>query len=466
MRQSACLLLAAVSFGCSWSRYDDLVENSPIVLLNRPKAVSDGFGSSLATGTIRENGRVKSVTLLVGGAPLKSGGAEFELGTSDSPTLEASDTGHCLGSDAPCYFSSTPVALGRAQGPGKTPLPLCFVDGGGTASGASGIAVRCTGDANSDNVEYALQVPAVVDGLLEFSIKNAQPTPFRFAADRGPDPALLASADEESAVWYYPPLSKVPVDVPHPVNAKARWSKPELRTLAVARVGDESRLLAVGEPEAGSVRLFFAPDGVTPSYIGCLGGTPRFGRAFATGPVVQGDSDDELVISDEKVVYVFDAAKLATLPSLPAGVGDDCSLGALPEGSLVTSFTCGSTKNISGCDGSDFGAALAVGDLDGDGDGEVVVGAPTMTVRHVSRAGALIIYDVDPPKTARDHLYDFKDIAFLSSAEADDQLGRSIALPDIGERQVIAAGAPGAGKAAIFYCPSFLPPALAGSRCH
>src|SRR3954471_19341101 len=105
-------LLGALSLGCSWSRYDDVVENSPILLLNRPKELADGFGSSLATGTVGTE-----VTLLVGGAPLKSGGAEFALGTGDSPTIEARDTGHCLGSDTACYFSSTPVALARAQGP-------------------------------------------------------------------------------------------------------------------------------------------------------------------------------------------------------------------------------------------------------------------------------------------------------------------------------------------------------------
>ncbi len=453
MRLSVCVfLLAASSVGCSWTRYDDIVENSPIVLLNRPKAVSDGFGTSLATATVDQ-----SVTLLVGGAPLKSGGAEFELGVGDSPTLEARDTGHCLGSDAPCYFSSTPVALARAQGPGSTPRPLCFVDGGGTASGESGVAVRCT-----DDVEYALPVPSVVDKLLDFSIKNAQPTPFRFGADHGPDPALLASADEESAVWYYAPLSKEPVDIANPAEAKGRWAKPQLRTLSVARVGADSRLLAVGMPDDGAVRLFFAAAGATPAYVGCLGGTRGFGRAFAVGPIANRDSDDSLVISDDSVVYVFDAAKLATL--LPT-LNTDCSLGSLPEGALVTSFTCGSTKNISDCESSEFGAALGVGDLDGDGDGEVVVGAPSMTVRHVNRAGAVVIYDVDPPQNAKEHLYDFKDIAFLSSADEDDQLGRSIALPDLGNRHVLAAGAPGGGKAAVFYCPSFLLPAFAGARC-
>ena len=72
MRHCVCVfVLVASSAGCSWTRYDDIAENAPIVLLNRPKAVSDGFGSSLATATVGE-----SVTLLVGGAPLESGGAE------------------------------------------------------------------------------------------------------------------------------------------------------------------------------------------------------------------------------------------------------------------------------------------------------------------------------------------------------------------------------------------------------
>ncbi|HEY6081184.1 MAG TPA: hypothetical protein VIW29_20355 [Polyangiaceae bacterium] len=463
----SCLPLALLlGCGCSWSRFDDITENAPIVLLNRPEELANGFATSLATGTYEDpsSGETR-VTLLVGGAPLVGGGAEFELGTADSPTLDATDRGHCLNADppTPCYFSSSPVALTGTSSPGKE-RPLCFVDGAGTAAGDPGVVVRCY-----DEVEYALDVPADVAELLEFSINRAQPTQFRFGADHGAAPTLLATADEEDAVWFYPALDSKRrfVEIPYPAESRGRWPEvtdvtsahpPNARNLTVARVG-EARLLVVGIPDLSEVRLFLSPDGhAAPSYLGCLGGTPGFGRSFATGKLLADDPGDVLVIADESLVYVFSATELATLlPTTQTG----CSLAALPPSALVTSFTCGSSKNLSGCAGSEFGAAVGVGDLDGDGDGEVVVGAPRMKVRDIDGAGALLIYDVEERAD-----FDFLDILFMSSAEKDDQLGRAIALPDLGKRQIIAAGATGNGKTALFYCPSFLPGHLAGDRCN
>jgi hypothetical protein len=83
-----------------------------------------------------------------------------------------------------------------------------------------------------------------------------------------------------------------------------------------------------------------------------------------------------------------------------------------------------------------------------------------MTVRGQENAGALLVYDAE---TATDAA--FADARFISSAESGDELGRSIVTPHLDKRDIIAAGAPGNGKVALFYCSTLLPPGAAGSRC-
>ncbi len=146
-------------------------------------------------------------------------------------------------------------------------------------------------------------------------------------------------------------------------------------------------------PTAGELYLFREQSGAA-DFIGCLGGPTNFGRALATGVVLGDDSTPDLAVTDERLVYVLDGQKLAELPEASSV---NCSLGALPEGALISSFTCGSTDDIEGCDVSRFGETLAIGDLDGDGDGELAVGAPGMTVRGESNAGAVLVWDLEAP---------------------------------------------------------------------
>jgi hypothetical protein len=154
---------------------------------------------------------------------------------------------------------------------------------------------------------------------------------------------------------------------------------------------------------------------------------------------------------------VFEASKLL---ELDASDSVDCSLASLPQAALYASFGCVSNGSVSGCESSEFGAALAVVDVDGDGDGEVVVGAPRMKVRDKSGAGAVLVYDVDQPGAQ-----ELSDLKFISTAEQDDLLGFSlVGVPGEG-RDLIVAGAPGAGKTAVFHCSSLLPPHKVSSRC-
>jgi len=437
--------LALAASGCSWSRFDDVTKNSPIVLFEKPSSLKSGFGFSLATATNQGQTEV-----LVAGASSGSRAALYEIGQEDAPGTTAVDDGYCESGDQTCFLSSFTAGFANATGPDKA-RPLCFAVGSGASVGAvsAGLIVRCR-----DTAQYALDVPTAAKERLLTALAQNQPADYPMATDRSDDPLLLASLPEKHVAWFYPakstdfrellPPEGVPVDDPS--------FGASLAVLAVAG----GRVLAVGVPGKSEVLLWKAEGAGDAKYIGCFGGLAGMGRALTAGRVNRDDSDD-LVVSDASNVHVIDGASLFQLPRTSSA---ECSFSALPSGALLSSFGCGSTSSVTGCDQSEFGAALAVGDLDGDGDGEVIVGAPKMTVRGESSAGALLVYDADVSSDAA-----LVEAKFISSAESGDELGRSIVTPRIGKRDIIAAGAPGNGKAALFYCSALLAAGAAGSRC-
>jgi hypothetical protein len=441
-RGALLLLLGSSACACSWSRFDDVTKDSPIVLLEKPGSMKQGFGISVATAK-----HDQEVEVLVGGGVGVSGAALYAIGDGESPGTTSIDTGYCSGSALPCYLASSLAGFGTATGPDHEHT-LCFGVGAGSVSG-NGIIARC-----QDASEYTLTIPNRAETVLNSALIDVQPDDFPLATDRTDHPSLLASSPTARVAWFYPAQSlefsqlEVPKDLPIDDDTFGK-------SLAVLSVGD-GRVYAVGVSNKNEVLLWKSDGSKSSSYIGCLGGTPGFGRALAAGKVNR-DDDADLVVSDNVNVHVIDGRALFDLPETTSS---DCSFASLPAGALLDSFGCGSNKSLSGCDGSEFGAALAVGDLDGDGDGEVIVGAPSMTVRDLSQAGALLVYDAETPTDST-----LADAKFLSSAEQGDQLGRSIATPSIKGRDIIVAGAPGNGKAGLFYCSALTAAGKAGSRC-
>jgi hypothetical protein len=449
-------LLAYLAAGCSWSRFDDLQNDSPVVLLKKPDKLHSGFGVTMATAAI--DGEASRV--LIGGTSGKVPAATFDLGLGTDPTVDAADVGSCDQTKGVCFLAAGVAGIARANVGATDRQKICFILGIGQvdASGPYGLFGRC-----ADGTEYTLGVPStveqeVIQNELILQGDSAIAT-IRMSTDKDEVAALVAGAPDQKLAWYYPPDKYYsPGGKAQPISliAPVRSGKPEDKygaSSAIVRLGGDAgaRVVAVGSPDAGHVWLF----GGGGAPIGCLGGPSHFGRTLAAGHVDADDVDD-LVIADDAFVTVISGKALAGL--VPA-TNITCSLSALPPDSIIASFGCGTRDTIAGCPGG-FGTTLAVGDLDGDGDGEVLVGAPGLSVRGSSGAGAVLVYDAEG-KTPEA----LTDLLFLTSQQGGDGLGSSLAVAHLTGRDVAVAGAPGSARAAVFYCSKILGGAASGPRC-
>lgn len=441
MARVSMVLSVAVVLGvaaCSWARFDDVSDNAPVLLFTKPGNVSYGFGSSVASGEVDGFYRV-----YVGASPGRTGGAEFELGPGQGAGADAVRSGHCgLG----CTLAKSAAPLRRAILEAKEHT-LCFAEGLGTGGGQKplGIQIQCAGEPaylSTNELPAGSQLTAESARYLSL------------AAPAVDFPILLAGTpahqvdvggtlvDQPAAAWFYASQSQTPVALDPGPGAQGTFGS----ALAVVSMGG-AQWLAVGEPGQGRVYLFDSSGALQ----GCLApGIAGFGRTLAAGRVDK-DADQELVVASDGKVHVLSGAVLA-------GAADP-SCGALPAGAEIVALSCRTTSDLDGCGSSQFGAALAVADFDHDDDGEVLVGAPGMDVRDAGQGGAVFVFDVEP-----EHPDWMLEARFLSSAESGDRLGTAIGVVHQPDRDVFVAGAPGNGKAALFFCSKLLK-GDRGSRC-
>jgi hypothetical protein len=441
-------LLGSGAAGCAWKDFDKLEDEAPVVSIDAADAVNIAFGRSLSTDP-----REGHPTLLVGGQPGVSAAVAYDVGTAQSPGTDPTEDGFCSGGRVvPCQLADQPAPVRQVNAHSK--LDSCFAYGWGKDPNSSknGVVARC-----SDAADITLTVPANIrtEHDKDFD-RDGQHQPMFMAGDHFEKNTLVVGLPEQQVAWFYPESTRSPLELELPGGEKA--PKSYGRQVAIASLdgkGDE-RLIAVAAPAVGHVYLFRSVQKELAEPLGCLGDGFGFGRTLTAGDV-DNDGIQDLVVADDQLVTAFSGAVLGALPT---AVTAACNLSALPVGALLASFGCGTSEAASGCKGSDFGAALTVADLDGDGDGEIVVGAPSLEVYGVREAGALLVYDAEGSKA-----HELSDVLFASDPESDDHLGFSLETVPQKGREIVAAGAPGRSQVDLFFCNELLPKKARTGRC-
>ena len=486
IQQSARLALLAVSClataSCEWSRFDDLKDNVPVVQIETPGGMP-GFGTTMATIDYQDATRL----LVLGEANLIPKGAVYDI-VNDEPSSSPAASGFC--SEGRCLFGDSPAPLASLTLNGAN-HPACFLLGVGDRNNTIGLLGSC-----ADGTDFVLPVTGaderfpqilmpeelITNDLTSFQLTNPLVGDFRYAASGDAQPLIAAATKYIGAVWFYPPGTSEPVAIA-PVFPAADDPNPQVSDprdlygntfgtdIAVASVASGGYLIAVSSPKGlepdveSAIWLYRVIDGQVvhnqtqpeiPKPIGCLPGyVANFGTFMHTGQLF-GDESEELFISDGETITIYDAGKLADSPPPP-----NCGGAPLGNG-FITTINCVETQSVKGCSFvSSFGRSIALADVDGNGQKELVVGVPELSVEGTSSAGAVLVYEVSESGEQTRLL----EARFISSRDTGDSLGASVAGLRIGSRDVIATGASGLGSFFLFYCSTAGGAGTNSSRC-
>ncbi|RLB57267.1 MAG: hypothetical protein DRJ42_00785 [Deltaproteobacteria bacterium] len=383
------MLLVLVATACNPLEFDDLANAASTRVIPRASGFTsrDPFGSVLEGYVVSVGGAAAESRLAVGAGPgtpvvIYRGWAngDFDLAAPLSDTCD--DPGDCLDSAGAAL-----IGIPRWPLSGIETLEGCLM---ATAPAEGGFSMICESDPNIRSLGGA---PA--DVALGTSGDAVAP-----GLDLGV--AILGAPRANSGaggVYRVEGAMIVEIVLPPGTAPSASHLGTDL-DVADGTSGTSARV-AVTAPDGGRVVVFTVASDGTATVDACID-DPALGFAgsVAYGDV-DGDGAPDVIVgnagegADEVRVYASSAAP----------VGGGC----MAWGAAPTIVTCPDVDPGVVCAGSNFGVDVSVGDLDGDGIGDLVVGAPAAVVAGIERAGAVFFIPggaggLDPTAaTARTH---------------------------------------------------------------
>jgi hypothetical protein len=443
MRVALSLLVLLTS--CSWSAYNNYKTNNPMFALS-----NRAFGARVAISTDTDGKAIVGI----GGLPPE--GARFYAlndGSSDPTGTPLTNGAHCeiladkITSGEACLAATTLSPAGSLQeldeaGVFLRPHVGCFAIGYGRRSDSAGVTpgpiVYCTsgglytmkpaGDSGlakafADRSEPAIRAQRVAMATLPSDAKAVNP------------PLLVGSTTDERA-WIYPTIRSqtAPIEITDAVDTKGDQYG---SAVAMARATG-GPLFVVSAPGIGKIFAWtFDATAMTPKRVACMSGEKTLGETLQAADL-DGDGIDDIFASEAGTVRVWLGKDR---PPPPATTTDPCPTWN-PSPSV---FRCEDTQGVTGCAQSGFGASIAVGDFDKNGNMDVAIGAPFAQTDGVA-SGAVFLY------TPKEQAEKVIDVRYLASPQENAAFGAAVASGRVGTQDTLVVGARGKSMSYVVWC--------------